>query len=104
MIDKTNNKYYYRFGFCLFCHHLAFVYKDRVMCVSKCIDYNIKTDEFDETYTLENFIDELYYFSTNHYECNGNIIPMFIDDVKKEAFFICTACDKETFDKVGITL
>ena len=104
MIDETNNKYYYRFGFCLFCHHLAFAYKDRVMCVNKCIDYNIKTDEFDETYTLENFLDELYYFSTNHYECNGNIIPMFIDDVKKEAFFICTACDKETFNKVGITL
>ena len=103
-MDKTTNKYYYRYSFCLFCHHLAFAYKDKVSCVNKCFIMDVKTNEFSEDYPLDFFLESLYDFHYFHMECNGDIIPLYINDKTKEPFFICNVCDKEIFEDVGIIL
>ena len=103
-MDEENNKYHYRHCFCFFCHYPAFVYKNVVTCISKCYNMKIRTDEFDDNYTLTNFLDDHYYFYTDHYECGGNIIPMFIDERNKEPYFICDVCDGKVLEKIGIIL
>ena len=43
-------------------------------------------------------------FYSYHMICDGDILPIYIDNEEKNAFFICTKCDQETFDKAGIIL
>ena len=103
-IDEENPKYCYLFSFCFFCHFPAFAYKDHISCINKCIDMKIRTNEFSENYTLDNFLESHYEYSSNHFECGGDIIPLFIDEKNKEPYFICNVCDNEIFKKLGIKL
>ena len=103
-MDKINNIYYYRFSFCFFCHHPAFAYRDEVSCINKCFNMKIRTNEFSENYTLDNFLESHFEFCSNHMECNGDIIPLFINEKTKEPFFICTNCDNKILEKIGIKL
>ena len=103
-MDETNNKYYYRFSFCFFCHHIAFAYKDQISCFNRCCTMQVRTDEFNENYTLSNFLESHYEFYYDHIECNGEIIPIYINKKKKEPYFICDVCDKKILEKLGIDL
>lgn len=103
-MEELDNRNYYRFSFCFFCHYPAFAYKDEITCINKCYDMKIRTNEFSENYTLDNFLSSHFDFCSNHMECNGVIIPLFIDEKTKEPFFICTNCDDKILEKVGIKL
>ena len=103
-MDKSNNKYYYRFSGCFFCHNLAFAYKDKVTCLNKCFTMDVQTNEFNDDYTLDNFLESHYEFYYDHIECNANIIPIYIDEKRKEPYFICYSCDKEILKKAGIII
>ena len=103
-MNETNNKYYYLHSFCFFCHYPAFAYKDQVSCINNCINMKIRTNEFSENFTLDYFLEYHFEFCSDHLECNGDIIPLFIDEKTKVPFFICTYCDKEVLEKVGIKL
>lgn len=103
-MNEENNKYHYRHCFCFFCHFPAFAYKDEVTCINKCFNMKIRTDEFDDNYTLTNFLDDHYNFYSDHFECGGEIIPMFIDEKTREPYFICNVCDGKDLKKIGIIL
>ena len=103
-MDESINKKYYLYSFCFFCHHLAFAYEDQVTCVNKCFLMKIKTEEFSQKYTLDNLLESHFDFSEGHLECNGDIILIYIDEKKKEPFFICNVCDKEILEKNEIIL
>lgn len=104
-MEKSINENYYKFSFCFFCHNLAFAYKNKVSCINKCFIMDVNTDEFNEKYLLERFLESHYEFYENyHMECNGDIIPIYIDEKNKDVFFICTVCDNEIFKKAGIVL
>ena len=98
------NKYYYLFSFCPLCHNLAFAYRDIISCVNKCFMLKIQTSEFNDKYTLDIFLKSYYDFCKYHLKCNGEVIPIYIDDNTKKPFFICTSCDNDIFEKNGIIL
>ena len=54
----------------------------------------IKTEEFNDKYSLDNFLVSYNDFYKDHLEWKSDIIPLFIDEEKKEPFFICSVCDK----------
>ena len=104
-MNSSNNKEYFRYSFCFSCHNLAVAYQDKVICTNGCYELRINTDEFNSNYTLDMFLEEYYKFTSNHLFCDKeNIIPIYIDNEKKNTFFICTKCDKQFFDKAGIIL
>ena len=104
IIDKDINEYYHLFSSCPFCHYLAFSYKDVISCINKCFIMKLKTCEFIDKCTLDYLLNSYYEYCQYHLECNGEIIPLFIDDKTKKPFFICTNCDKDIFKKNGIIL
>ena len=103
-MDKSYNENYYKFSFCLFCHNIAFAFKNKVSCINKCFIMDVNTDEFTPKYKLDYFLESHYDFYYFHMECGGDIIPIYIDDKKKDVFFICTACDNKIFLRNGIVL
>lgn len=103
-MNETTHKYFYRFSFCFFCHHLAFAYKDKVTCVNKCFIMDIQTSEFNKDYTLDHLLESHYEYYENHLECNSDIIPLYIDEKSKQPFFICTNCDGKILEANGIIL
>ncbi len=102
-MDETTDKNYYLYSFCFLCHNLAFAYKDQVSCVNKCFLLDVKTDEFNDTYTLDSFMESLYDFFDFHFECNGDVIYLFMGE-KKKPYFICSVCDKATLANIGIEI
>ena len=103
-IDMTNNTKHYKFSICFICHYPVIACEDKVMCVNRCFKFNIKTNIFNDDYTLDNFNEEYYEFCKEHILCLGDVKLIYIDTETKKAFFICEICDKETFDKAGIIL
>ena len=103
-IDVTNNKKHYKFSICFICHNPVIAYEDKVICVNRCFKFNIKTNIFNDDYTLDNFNEQYYEFCKEHMLCLGDVKLIYIDPEVKKAFFICEICDKETLDKAGIIL
>ena len=103
-MDKSYNEYYYKYSFCPFCHCLCFAYMDKVACVNKCFIMDILTEEFSEKFEVDNFLDCYENFHDMHFDCNGEIIPIYINHKKKSVYFICTGCDGEILKNVGIFL
>jgi hypothetical protein len=103
-IDMTNNTKHYKFSICFMCQYPVIACEDKVMCVNRCFKFNIKTNIFNDDYTLDNFNEEYYEFCKEHILCLGDIKLIYIDTETKKAFFICEICDKETLDKAGIIL
>ena len=104
IMNKNINNYDHIFSSCPFCHHLAFAYKDVVSCFNKCFMMNVKICEINDKYTFDNLLNSYYEYCLYHLKCNGDIIPLFIDDKTKKPFYICTNCDKDIFEKNGIIL
>ena len=102
-IDETMDKNYYLYSFCCYCNNLAFAYKDKVSCVNKCFLFDVPTDEFNDKYTMDRFMESFNDFFEFHFECNGEIIYLFMGEQKKP-YFICSACDTATLANVGVEL
>ena len=103
-MNKTNNKYHYLFSFCFFCQKPVVACDDKVICINGCFNIDVPTEDFNNDYTLDKFLDEHYEFSSDHLICNGDIIPIYVDNEEQKAFFICTKCDKDIFSRAGIEL
>lgn len=103
-MNANNNKYFYLFSFCFFCQNPVVACEDKVICTNGCYKLDVKTEEFNENYSLDKFLDEYNDFCSNHLLCNGDIIPIYVDNDSQSSFFICTKCDQETFKKAEITL
>lgn len=103
-MNSSNNKYFYLFSFCYFCQNPVVACEDKVICTKGCYKLDVKTEEFNENYTLDKFLDEYNEFSLDHLLCNGDIIPIYVDNDKQSSFFICTKCDEAIFNKAGIIL
>lgn len=103
-MNKTNNIYHYLFSLCFFCQHPVVACDDKVVCVNGCYNMDVKTREFNNDYTLDKFLNDHYDFTSDHLICNGDIIPVYVDNEEQYAFFICTVCDKKVFDKAGVKL
>ncbi len=118
-MNKGNNKYHYLFSFCFNCQNPVVACDDKVICINftifnhfyfickndnGCYKLDIETDEFNDNYTLDKFLDEYREFSSDHLLCNGDIIPIYVDNEAENAFFLCTKCDQEMLSKSGITL
>jgi len=103
-IDMTNNKKHYKFSICFICQNPVIACEDKVICVNRCFKFNIKTNIFNDDYTLDNFNEQYYEFCKEHMLCLGDVKLIYIDPEVKKAFFICEICDKETLDKAGIIL
>ena len=104
-MNSSNNKYFYRFSFCFFCHNLVVAYQDKVICINGCFTLDVNTDDFNNNYTLDMFLEEYSNFTSNHLFCNKeDIIPIYVDNEKRSTFFICSKCDKKIFDKADIVL
>ena len=104
-IKELNNRYYYRFSLCFFCHCPAFAYNDEVSCINKCFNVIVRTNAFNENHTLDNFLKSHFEFCSKHTKCNGHFIPILINEKIKEPYFICTNCDNELLENYfGIKL
>lgn len=103
-MNSSSYKYFYLFSFCFFCQNPVVAFEDKVICTKGCYKLDVKTEEFNEHYTLDKFLDEYNDFCSNHLLCNGDIINIYVDNQEQSAFFICTQCDKEIFEKSGINL
>ena len=103
-MNKYNDEYHYLFSFCFFCYNPVVAYDNKVICINGCLNLDVRTEEFNENYTLDKFLNQHYEFTSEHLLCNGDINPVFVDGEGQTAFFICNKCDKETFEKVGIKL
>jgi len=97
----TNNKKHYKFSICFICHYPVIACEDKVICVNRCFKFNVKTNIFNDDYTLDNFNEQ---FCKEHILCFGDVKLIYIDPEAKKAFFICKICDKEALDKAGIIL
>ena len=96
-MDKSNNKYYYLFSFCFFCQKPVVACDDKVICINGCFNLPVPTEDFNDNYTLDQFLDEHHEFVSDHLICDGDIIPIYVDNEEQKAFFICTKCDKDIF-------
>lgn len=103
-INIANNKNHFRNSICFICHYPVIACEDKVLCVNRCFKFNIKTNIFNDDYTLDNFNEQYYEFCKDHILCLGDVKLIYIDTDTKKAFFICEICDKETLDKAGIVL
>ena len=103
-IDVTNNKKHYKFSICFIYHNPVIAWEDKVIWVNRCFKFNVKTNIFNDDYTLDNFNEQYYEFCKEHMLCLGDVKRIYIDPEVKKAFFICEICDKETLDKAGIIL
>ena len=103
-INKGNNKYHYLFSFCFNCQNPVVAYDDKVVCINGCYKLDVETEQFNDNYTLDKFLDEFREFSSDHLLCNGDIIPVYIDKEAEYTFFLCTKCDQEILSESGIIL
>ena len=100
----TNNKKHYKFSICFICQNPVIACEDKVICINRCFKFNVKTNIFNDDYTLDNFNEQYYEFCKEHILCLGDVKLIYIDPDVKKAFFICEICDKEALDKAGIIL
>ena len=103
-MNITNNKYHYLFSFCPFCQNLVVACDDKVICTNGCYNLGVRTDEFNDKYTLDKFLESYYLYTSDHIQCNGEIIPIYVDNEEEYVFFICSDCDKKIINKFGIVL
>ena len=103
-MNKSNNKYHYLFSFCFFCQSPVVACDDKVICINGCFNLPVPTEDFNDNYTLDMFLDQHHEFALEHLICYGDIIPIYVDNKNKKVFFICTKCDKDIFSKAGIEL
>ena len=103
-MNITNNKYHYLFSFCPFCQNLVVACDDKVICTNGCYNFGVRTDEFNNKYTLDKFVESYYEYTSEHLQCDGKIIPIYVDNQEEYAFFICSNCDQKTLNRFGIIL
>ena len=104
-LNSTNSKDFYKYSFCFNCQHIVVAYQDKVICTNGCYQLDVNTDEFNSDYSLDMFLNQYDEYTSEHMFCERkDIVPIYIDNEEKYAFFICKKCDKKYFDKAGIIL
>ena len=88
-IDMTNNKKHYKFSICFKCHNPVIACEDKVICVNRCFKFNVKTNIFNDDYTLDNFNEQYNEFCKEHILCLRDVKLIYINPEAKKAFFIC---------------
>ena len=99
---KDRNNYYnyiqqngfYNFSKCPFCGGPAIYAFERVLCIDRCFMTTVANNTFDESYTLDNFIEQYKDYYSNHLNCKENLMTLYVDKESKCAEFLCFKCER----------
>ena len=105
-IHKDKNEYdnfviengFYNFSNCPFCGGPTLFFFERVLCLNKCFMTAVPNDTFDKNYTLDNFMEQYKNYYSQHLDCKGDLITLYIDKESKIAEFLCSICERDIFE------
>lgn len=92
-LESLNNNH---LSLCPICSFPLIAFNNVVVCVRGCIKLDIKTNKFNENYTLENFVDDYKSILRTHPYCGGNVTFLDFEDENRLEIY-CSKCFNNLF-------
>jgi hypothetical protein len=100
--DELDNRYnldtltyFENISICPHCHSAVFAYDNSVVCINKCLKFNLQEGSISDEFTLDNFLDLYKSWYNNHQYCGGKV-ELFQIDALETILFVCSKCNYNT--------